>query len=180
MNKIYAFFLRNLTLFGILISLVVCSLCGWYFYKHWYEDANCYSDNIKIEIFCGIIIASIPTIVGYYFGKKFSNDILLLNIRGLLKKIQKRRMRGDFTTDTEKASDTARGLVIDISNELAREMSSNNLLNKISEKVMMRATSKDPCNVCGKKFDFSIIDKKPKCDHCKLNSLAWDIEKEKD
>jgi hypothetical protein len=152
----------------------------WYFYNHWHDDANFYSDNIKIEIFCGIIIASIPTIVGYYFGKKFSNDILLLNIRSLLKKIQKRRLRGDFSTDNEKASKIARGLVIDISNELAREVSSNNLLNKLTDKVMIRANSTDPCNVCGKKFDFSIIDNKPKCDHCKLNSLAWDIEKEED
>lgn len=171
MNKIYAHFIRNFSYYWIIASIITCVFCIFYFKSHWNDEANCYSDNVIIEILSGVILSSIPLIIGYYVGQRFSNDVLLLNMRAMLKKISEKRKSGDFKDDY-----VARNLVIDISSELGREITNNDILSKISEKATIKAQSNTPCKICNLKYDFDIVNEKPKCRHCKLYSLAWDID----
>ncbi len=166
MNKLKYKVAKLLLKYGFLLLLITTAVLGYHFYilqkYKWDTDANCYSDNVMIEIIVGGLFTAIPLLSSLYINKILREIVFYEDIKRFIDVVKKNR--------TILGAKRTQELIIEFSNTVSDDIKRVSALHILNKQMRNQSdTEQAHCGVCGVTL---LIDNK-RCDKCKLNCRAW-------
>jgi len=162
-RKLYTWFLINYKKILSVIYVIAIVFCVCLAFCLWNNSADDYSDNFIIEITVGICFSVLPLLIGISLGKRVARDLQYYKFRSLLSEIQLLRKGGKIDKKTTQL------LVTKVVENLGKGIEQEDWYEKLSKKVESEKVV--TCNVC----DLNVKTSNKRCDHCKLNIFAWEL-----